>query len=387
MVRTFSYFLLLISTAVFSQGIAFNELPPAEVFQLAQTQKKPVFYMFYATWCSHCNKMKKEVLVDSKVAEFYNENFVCAWQDMEKGDTKLLGKKYGAKSYPTFAVIDGNGELLYSFAGEFEAAAFIKEGQQALIETNQFPYLKKQFYSDLSNANKCYAYVAALRKSNLETNAEARLYLSKVPESVLVSDINWKIIANGIRDIRSREFQFVLKNQDEFAKVASAKRVERKILNVVTEVLQPFVQLSDTLNYNKQRVASAAIGLPKTDSLVYKFDRTILESTKNWTKLHQVNLASIQSMWKYPSEITSIVSVYEKNINDEKALKQAIVWQEQAAENKPSKENYLLLSKLNLKVRDRKKANYWAEKARDISIQYGWSTKEADEMIQQIKSL
>src|SRR5690606_10355520 len=108
-------------------------------------------------------------------------------------------------------------ELLYSAHGEFSAQNFIKEAKNALDEKMQFPYLKARFEADPTNAENCLAYVSALRKSNLDTEAAAKKYLSALPDQQLISSVNWKIIANGIRDIDSREFQYVLKKQPEFA--------------------------------------------------------------------------------------------------------------------------------------------------------------------------
>ncbi|HMI07534.1 MAG TPA: thioredoxin fold domain-containing protein [Flavobacterium sp.] len=379
----FIFFCLAIQA---QEKIQFHDGNLPEVLQLSKSEKKPILFMFYATWCSHCNKMKAEVLNQPEIVSFCNANFVCAWQDAEKGSGPAIAKQYGVKAFPTFAVMDSNGELLYSFSGEFKTDTFIQECKNALDPKMQFPYLKSQFLAEPDNADKCYAYVAALRKSNLDANEPAKIYLSKLKETELISSINWKILANGIREIDSREFQYVLKNQEAFAAVSSAKRVERKIVNIVMEALMPYAQLSDTVNYFKERTAAAAIGMPKTDSLVFKYDRMLFENTKNWKAYHQTVSKSIQQLsWKYPSEINEIANVYLKNIEDPKALKEAVVWETHSAEIKESKDSYLLLAKLSIKADDKNGAKRWAEKARDFSLQYGFNTTDADEIINQIK--
>ena len=355
-----------------------------DVLTKSKLEAKPVVYMFYATWCSHCNKMKKDLLPDPTVVEFLKKNFVCVWQDVEKDEGPALSKKYGVRAYPTFAVIDNSGELLYSFSGEFQSETFIKELEYSLDSSKQFPYLKKQFYADTTNGDKCYAYVAALRKSGRDASEPATVYLSQLSESQLVSSLNWKIIANGVRDISSREFQYVLHNQEAFANVASPIRVERKILNIVSESLQPYADALDTLNYKKFRIAAKNVQLKKTDSLVFKYDRTIYERSKNWKSYDQSVAESVKLVWESPSELNDIADVYLKNITAKPALDKAIQMATRSSELKESKTTYLLLAKLELKVGNKKASQNWAQKAKALALSYGWETNEEDEILKQI---
>jgi len=95
--------------------------------------------------------------------------------------------------------------------------------------------------------------------------------------------MNWRIIANGVSDIQSRPFQYVLQHQKEFASVSSPVRVEKKIINIVTELLKPYADGLDTLNYKKNRPIAKTIQLHKTDSIIFTYDIQIAERTKNWS--------------------------------------------------------------------------------------------------------
>ena len=80
---TFKLFLIVFSTTflhkTFAQNtITFDESKYETILQKSKAEKKPIFYMIYATWCPHCNKMKKEVFTDKKVIDFLNSNFVLA---------------------------------------------------------------------------------------------------------------------------------------------------------------------------------------------------------------------------------------------------------------------------------------------------------------------
>lgn len=130
------------------------------------------------------------------------------------------------------------------------------------------PYLKQVFEDDPSNPEKCYAYLMALRRGAMDYTGVASKYFATIPDSALLTEINWKIIANGVTDINSSQFQFVLAHQKEFAAIASPGRVQRKISNIVSETLMPLVEAKDTAGYFLKRPSAAAIQNGKVDSLL-----------------------------------------------------------------------------------------------------------------------
>jgi thioredoxin-related protein len=90
--------LLLIVTLSWSQpAINFDDGSYQSVLQRSKDEHKNIFYMLYANWCSHCNKMKQDVFKEEKVSQYLNANFVCAWQDVEKGqgcdETTIQGQR------------------------------------------------------------------------------------------------------------------------------------------------------------------------------------------------------------------------------------------------------------------------------------------------------
>lgn len=368
------------------EKINFRDGTLADMLQIAKIQNKPLLYMGYANWCEHCKKMKSEVITDKSVADFFNRNFVCTWHDMESGEGVQIGKKYNVRAFPAFLFLSADGELLYSTTGELTAEQFIKEGQNALDGKKQFPYLKAQFDADPKNPEKCLAYVSALRRSNLGTDKIAKTYFAGMPGQELVSATNWRIIANGIRDIDSREFQYVLANQAAFAGVSSAKRVERKIVNMVQEWLTPYVDRLDTVGYLKKRPSAAAIAMRLTDSIIFSYDLKIFEDTKGWKSYRQISKADVQKLgWENPAQLKEIAMNYMNNIAGDEATDDAISWAKRSLELKDAYDVRIIIARLYLKKGDKKSAADWAEKARQMAIGYKWDTKYADDVLRQIK--
>lgn len=367
-----------------------DDTPYKIALETAKLQKKPLFVMLYADWCPHCNQMKKEVFSDPNVMDFLKENYVCAWKNIEKEEGIALKDKYNTKSLPTFLFIDPNTEtLLYALKGEMKTPEFMTEIKYALNSRMQLPYLEKEFLNDPSNSTKFFAYLNTLKKGKDRTDLSVptHIYLKTQTDEQLVSETNWRIIANGVTDIKSREFQYVLKHQKEFAAVASQNRVDRKIESIVTELLRPYVDNLDTINYYKQREVAKSIKLQKTDSLVFKFDLTLAERTEKWQFYKKVTIEDTQKLvWNDASFLKEIGQTYLKHISDTESLKKSIFWVKHSLELNDSYDGNLLLARLYNKIKDKKLALQYAKDAKEICTEMTWSTKEVDTLLAELNT-
>lgn len=387
--RLFSTFFLLvfllISNIIEAQNsINFSEESLPKLLERSKKENKPIFYMIYAEWCPHCNKMKKEVFNNPEVADFMNKNFICAWQDVEKENGDFIKKKFDVKSYPTFVFLDKNETLLYNLSGEYKPDILIQEAKNALNPKMQLPYLEKQFMDDPSNVDKCLAYILTLvkGKERKQISAPAHKYLATQSDKDLISSINWKVIANAVTDIESREFQYVLKNREAFGKVASPIRVERKINSVVTELLKPFTENLDTINYFKQRKIAKSINLRNTDSLIFSFDVTLAERAQNWNLYKKTTAESVEKFfWNDSRMLKEIGQTYLKNITTVPDLNNAIKWAERSIALGESYDGYLLIAQLYHKTKNNKEAIVYAKKAKNFSESMGWNPTDAKKLL------
>ncbi|WP_264550929.1 thioredoxin family protein [Flavobacterium sp. N2038] len=367
-----------------------EDIPYQKVLETAKLQGKPLFVMLYADWCPHCNLMKKEVFSDPKVIEFLKKNYVCTWKNIEKEEGITLKNKFNTKSLPTFLFIDpANETLLYALKGEMKTPEFLTEANNALNPKLQLPYLEKIFLDDPSNSDKFFTYLNTLKKGKDRTDLSipTHTYLNTQSDAQLVSETNWRVIANGVTDIKSREFQYVLNHQKEFAAVASQNRVDRKIESIVTELLRPLVDNLDTVNYYKQREVAKSIRLQKTDSLVFKFDLTLAERTEKWQFYKSVTLEDTQKLvWNDASFLKDIGNTYLKHIKDTESLKKSIFWVKHSIELNDSYDGNLLLARLYNKIKDKKLALQYAKDAKEICTEMTWSTKEVDTLLAELNT-
>ncbi|SHL46485.1 thioredoxin family protein [Flavobacterium chilense] len=388
-IYTLLFFISLQATNAQNQFIP-DDVPYKTALENAKTQGKPLFVMLYADWCPHCNQMKKEVFSDPAVMDFLKKHYVCSWKNIEKEEGIALRDKYNTKSLPTFLFIDPNNEtLLYALKGESKKEDFLTEANYALNPKMQLPYLEKQFLADPSDVNKFFTYLNTLKKGKDRTDLSipTHTYLNTQSDAQLVSETNWRVIANGVTDIKSREFQYVLNHQKEFAVVASQNRIDRKIENIVSELLRPYVDNLDTVNYYKQREVAKSIRLQKTDSLVFKFDLTLAERTEKWQFYKKVTLENTEKLvWNDASFLKDIGQTYLKHIADAESLKKSIFWVKHSIELNDSYDGNLLLARLYNKIKDKKSALKYAKDAKVICTEMTWSTKDVDALLAELNS-
>jgi thioredoxin-related protein len=388
----FLYVLFLAVT--FQTVISQNKFVPVDTpyqtaLENAKKEGKPLFVMLYADWCPHCNLMKSDVLSDPTVMDFLNKNFVCTYKNIEKEEGIALKNKFKTKSLPTFLFLDSNETLIYALKGEMKKAEFLNELHYALNPKMQLPYLEKEFLADPSNSDKYFTYLNTLKKGKdrTELSPATHTYLNTQSDAQLISELNWRVIANGVTDIKSREFQYVLNHQKEFVAVASQNRVDRKIESIVNELLRPLVDNLDTVNYYKQREIAKSIRLQKTDSLVFKYDLSLAERTEKWDFYKKVTLEDTQKLaWNDASFLKDIGNTYLKYINDTESLKKAIFWVNHSLELNDSYDGNLLEARLYNKIKDKKKALEYAKEAKAIAKEMGWNSKDVDVLLAELNA-
>lgn len=380
-----SSFLLLFTFTIYAQdSIHFDESGLETIMQRSKTENKPIFYMIYADWCPHCKNIKATTLKDPEVISFINTNYVVAGLDFEKPGSESFKSKYNIKTFPTFLVLDSNGIELARFTGELKKDKFLSEVKIALNPKQQLPYLKAEYEKDKTNGVNLMRYLVALKKGNdrKELNPIAHEYFEQLPDEKMVSEINWKIFTNGVSDISSREYLFVINNQQAFAAITSQKRVNDKFKNSVIELLKPIVKTSDTANYTKQRAIAKTIVAPVIDSLLFQFDLDHYETNKDWTKYKKIATENIKKhVWNSPKNIKEIVLNVMRNSTDAPSLNQSLSWIKHSNELEESYDGILLEARVQRKLNNIPVAIVMTKKAKAFSTSMGWDGKEADKLL------
>ena len=136
MKKYIALFILLIFIAGLSnaqnRSIEFHHGTFKEILASAKKENKMIFIDCFTTWCGPCKFMSKNIFTNDSVADFYNQNFINAKIDMEKGEGLDIAKKYQVRNYPTMLYLNAEGLQLHRVCGSSETHEFIENGRVAL---------------------------------------------------------------------------------------------------------------------------------------------------------------------------------------------------------------------------------------------------------------
>lgn len=133
---------VLLSVALSAQ-VDFQELSLKDACQKARMENKPIFMDCYTTWCGPCKRMANEVFALKEAGVYFNKAFVCVKKDMEKTDGRTIAKQYGVDSYPTFLMINAEGELMHKFVGAMSLNKLVEQVEQGLNAGRIAEYAKR----------------------------------------------------------------------------------------------------------------------------------------------------------------------------------------------------------------------------------------------------
>jgi len=222
----------------------------------------------------------------------------------------------------------------------------------------------------------------------MDVSTVVKQYFATQSDKQLLSEINWRIISNGISDINSREMQFVISHQKEYSAIASSERVKRKLDYLVKELLTPLVESNDTVNYLINRKPASLIHLYSTDSLIFNFDLKIWSLTKNWKSYSNTCIQSVKHFaWNNPALLSDIAGNFLNNVSDTNALSLAEGWAQRSLALNETYDAYLLCSNLYRKLNDVKEAVLMAKKAKELSSKFGWEGTEAEKLLKKMNEL
>jgi thiol-disulfide isomerase/thioredoxin len=145
----YTLLLLLLSFVVTAQqdttlGIDFQQRPLAELLQQAGDVDKLIFVDAYTTWCGPCKMMDAKVFSDSAIGALFNERFINAKFDMEKGEGPALAQRYAVTAYPTYLFLNAAGELVHKGLGYIPKPALLELADVAISERS-LGALKKRY--------------------------------------------------------------------------------------------------------------------------------------------------------------------------------------------------------------------------------------------------
>lgn len=150
-----------------AQGINFEPLSLEYAMTKAGDPAKPKLILIdcYTTWCIPCIEMAQMEFPKQVAGDYFNPKFVSIKFDMEKGEGKEIGKKYNVSAYPTFLILNAQGQEINRVVGKSTADEFIEKVKSALDPKNSLPGLKTA-YEEKKGMSTGMPYALALYQNS-----------------------------------------------------------------------------------------------------------------------------------------------------------------------------------------------------------------------------
>lgn len=230
---------LLFSQAIYGQ-IDFRDGSWEEILDMAKAENKPVFLDAYAVWCGPCRMMDQQVFPQEEVGEFFNENFISAKIDMEKGEGRNLQQQYKVTAYPTLLFINQNGELIYRAVGFQNPEKLINSGKIALRKNHNVSEYEKKYESGERDPAFVLEYLKELKKAGKSAEKTALEYIQQHPDIPVAQKAN--IAFEGMENIDSRLFSVALEGKEYLREERKENEFNRELKAAAQNTLQTAIQ-------------------------------------------------------------------------------------------------------------------------------------------------
>lgn len=182
---------LALSLTIFAQenkGVIWEDGSFSDILAKAQKSKsdKLIFIDCYTTWCGPCKKMANEVFPTEGAGKYFNANFINAKFDMEKGEGIDLMKKYKVAAFPTFLILDADGNEVGRVVGSGELNEFIALVEKAK-DINNSPRKVREAYDNNKCIENAVSYFKVLSASYL--NDDSMSFAEEVVDAFSPSEV------------------------------------------------------------------------------------------------------------------------------------------------------------------------------------------------------
>lgn len=389
MKKCLSVALVFASLLMFAQqSVNFENSTFKEILSKAKKEKKLVFLDAFAAWCGPCKLMEKNIFPRENVKNYYNENFINARFDMEKGEGREIAAKYGIRSYPTFLYLNGDGEVVHKTFGYMEEEDFLAAAKQANNPENRTSSVKERFDNGekdpdfLINMMRLYAetdYALAKKASERyfsnRTQALTRddvgllLYFIKSAE-----DPNFKVFTNRKPEI----IQFLPEN------IYSQFESNIKLSGIMESALDTKTQLIKD-DYFMQK-AVPIVGVEEATTVLNRLKVNYYPSVGKYNEYEKAALAYYTKSENFtPEELLKAAWIFSENVSTTSSLKKAQEWAEKSVMRSETAENTYILAKLYQKTGNKESAKMYGELSRNLANQQGKDSTLATQLLESLK--
>lgn len=382
--------LIFITSFLSAQKINFEKGSFNSLLEKAAKQDKLIFVDAYAEWCGPCKLMERNVFTNAEVGAYFNENFINAQIDMEKGEGVELAMRYGVSAYPSLLFLNSKGEVVQKFIGYYDAKNFLKIGKEVADPANAMDNLVKRFdagetdaqflldlirktvYQDYDLAKKVSERYFALKKDNSFTEEEASMLMYFIKST---SDPNYKIFIahkdNLIKRIPANKY-------NEFD-------VNLKLMGITEKSIDPATLAINDAYFLAE--AEKSVGKENAENALKRLKINFYLHLRKNVEYQKVALDYYKDAERFEAdELSSAAWNFYNIATDDAALKTALSWAILGVAKKQTAKTTLVLAYLYKKTGDKKNALSWALKSQDLHRKEKVDLQAVAQLIKELKT-
>jgi len=222
--------IVLSSVTAVAQGINFEDLTLDQAIAKAKAENKLVFIDSYTDWCAPCKMMVKDVFPMKEMGDYFNPKFISIKSNAEKGeDGPAVRAKFGIKAYPTFVILDGDGNLIHMFAGGVLGLAFIDKVKESFNPDKAFGNLQKRYNSGERDKKLVANYIQALMGTyTTDVTKMIDEFTASLSEKELICD-ECLFIFDDLARLESPRGKFLIENIEKFRNVIGREKIDNVV--------------------------------------------------------------------------------------------------------------------------------------------------------------
>ena len=372
-------FLLFASFTGFNQNrsITFIDSSWSSILVQAKAQNKMIFLDAYAVWCGPCKWMSSNMFTNDSIADYYNKTFICASLDMEKGAGIQLAKVYKVKAYPTLLFITPDGEMVHKRVGAPQKVQdYLDMGVIALTPGEGLSDCEKKFQAGDRDPQFILKYLGRLKDAYTPVDEPLKQYFSTPKDTNLLSRPNWEIIYQYLTNADLPVFDYLLKHQQDYAKLYTADSVNSKIYNVYLQSLIAIkrsrtLNLEETYKILKQKIMDS--GYDQAEKVIFTADLSTISNDKflefAYNGVDKWYLDDYDMLYRLSKAVLN-------NTKEVKYLEKAASWAKRSIELKSTAENNDTYAGLMFKLGKKEEAVKFEKTALELATKEKLPLKE-----------
>lgn len=287
-----------------NEGIKFVEnMTFNQALALAKQENKLLFIDCYTSWCGPCKMMARDVFTQKIVGDYFNPKFISMKVDMEKGEGVQLKDKFEVKAFPTFIILNGNGEIIGRLVGGGKAEEFIKRVENSLSEKG-LSALQKRYNAGERGTEFLNDYIEALSEAYLsnECTKVAEEMLAGKEADLLQNEMLFTAFVKYIDSPEAPSFQYVLSHKNDFIQKYGDQKVNMKLNRVWFSYPNSFIK--------KEANGNATFDEAKMKEYIAMMEKNEVKNAKEIAAFTYIQVADAMKNWK---QYVELCSDFQKN--------------------------------------------------------------------------